>query len=485
MGGFGAEKKNPYFHRRWWARLLAKDSKSRAEKFSQLTKHPELLAAFDQFQHLPALYVGLRLSQMGKIISLRCDEVGSNPNIVNSLTSLQEILISLKQIRNFWYSVFEGHEPSMEKLDVTSVKAVELTAPGAYSNTAIDINSQILTGKIFSAYTKEEQIRIMANLCSNTTDCLVPSLYGFFENIKYLKHAADCLKRVFDIKPGKTVRSTLAGYFPEERLNDKCRYVQVAESSFKRIPVTETTDHFDIVQRQIWLYAFREYPEMPAEQKKKLAGPKGGIANEQVIHRLGSLASQLGFECDEIRNLLQRDPERDMTRRFLNEVRNPSQYKYEDIENTISKILDLVASTRNLEHPGTNTLITSRKPQLCGTPNFSDHPRIKSFAFLNNLHAPTEQVHTETCCFVQRSIYFSFFGKEIGIDINNLRNLPTVSWDGNLEFDQPLYDTFVEDSPEEERQNTRLEIATVSSTLITNPTQLLRITENKVCNSEL
>ena len=74
QGIFGQE--NPYFERRWWARLAAvSTSANKKDRFEQLFRHRKFAPAFDSFRYLRALYCGLRISVINKMISLKCDEV--------------------------------------------------------------------------------------------------------------------------------------------------------------------------------------------------------------------------------------------------------------------------------------------------------------------------------------------------------------------------------------------------------------------------
>jgi len=76
QGFFG--QKNPYFERRWWARLAAQsESTNKKDRLYQLFGHREFGPAFDAFQYLPALYCGLRLSVINKMISMKSHEVGT------------------------------------------------------------------------------------------------------------------------------------------------------------------------------------------------------------------------------------------------------------------------------------------------------------------------------------------------------------------------------------------------------------------------
>ncbi|CAK7237487.1 hypothetical protein SBRCBS47491_009993 [Sporothrix bragantina] len=74
QGVFGP--RNRYFENRWWARLSAvSSSTNKKDRLRQLYRHKEFAPAFDAFRSMPALYYGLRLSVVNKMISMGCQEL--------------------------------------------------------------------------------------------------------------------------------------------------------------------------------------------------------------------------------------------------------------------------------------------------------------------------------------------------------------------------------------------------------------------------
>jgi len=70
-GGAG----NPYFEKRWWARLAA-ISNHKKENLEQIFRHTDYRAAFDVQLDVPGLQGGMRLSTTHKMFADRCEEVG-------------------------------------------------------------------------------------------------------------------------------------------------------------------------------------------------------------------------------------------------------------------------------------------------------------------------------------------------------------------------------------------------------------------------
>jgi hypothetical protein len=72
QGYYGAG--NPYFEKRWWARLYA-ISKHKWDNLKQILRHPDYRAAFDIQLDIPGLGGGMRLSTSHKMFAARCHDV--------------------------------------------------------------------------------------------------------------------------------------------------------------------------------------------------------------------------------------------------------------------------------------------------------------------------------------------------------------------------------------------------------------------------
>lgn len=320
----------------------------------------------------------------------------------------------------------------MQRLEKDDVLAVQCTAPGACQEDANRLFGRVRDGEIFRRFDEAERLTLWSRICSNSVDCLVPSLYGFFENCKYLQPAADCMKRLVHLEKGETVRSAMESSFwgTSQPGDASTCMIQVSASSFKLVPADQA-DRFDLLYRQLWLYALREHPAMPAERSKKLAGPKGETADENILFDFAHMAHVAGFRTLEIDRLLQQDPDRERARRLLTAARKPGQYEYDDLETRVTQVVDIMATAQpvSCEEEADEWSMQDhiKPPNRCGIPAEGDHSRDRAMMFLGRHHAPIErQGSCLTSFFVQRSTYFSFFGKDIGIDLGNLSGLPRV-----------------------------------------------------------
>ena len=320
----------------------------------------------------------------------------------------------------------------MRRLDRDTVLAVENTAPGACQTDADHLYPLVECGKIFREFDEQERIELWVRLCSATTNCLVPSLYTFFENCKYLQAAADGMKRLMHLERRETIRSVLErGFHDTETPEDASTcMIQISASSHKLVPANGG-DRFDLQYRQLWLYALREFPDMPAKGKQNLAGPKRGSADENVVFNFAHLAHSAGFRTPEIDQLLQRDPDREMAGRLLTAARKSGQYKYDDLQNKITQVVDIIRTAQLVQsNEGTNGFRmeeNTRPSNRSGMPAYWDQHQAKATMFLNKLHAPIErQGSSLSSFFILRSIYFSFFGKELSINLANLNGSPSM-----------------------------------------------------------
>lgn len=308
----------------------------------------------------------------------------------------------------------------MERLDRPSILALQLKAPGACEKEARGLEFRINSDEILTRLTALEKKEIWDKLCKATVDCLVPSLYSFFEDLKYLADASLCFRWLLDLDRGETIRCAL-----KKAYRSQICLVQTSKLAFESIASNET-DHFDIAYRQLWLFARRECQDMPVNPKQKLAKKTAVQADEMVLFRFASLAHKLGFRTEKISMLLHRNPDREIARRLLTTARRPDQYIYDDIESSITAITNVLEAAQplgsdNRVHESAAMSNENDTPTRCGRPRASHQAQDKSLMFLDKIHSEIPRfTSTVSSFFVQRSTYFAFFGKNIAISVDDL-----------------------------------------------------------------
>ncbi|KAI1316407.1 hypothetical protein F5Y16DRAFT_393148, partial [Xylariaceae sp. FL0255] len=105
----------------------------------------------------------------------------------------------------------------MELLDPVTVEALQLKAPGAYDSERNRLNLQVLSGEILGAYPGAHRQTLWARICTASTECLIPSLFSFFEDAKCLRAAANCMKMLIKLRDGQTIRSAFEQLYKEPK----------------------------------------------------------------------------------------------------------------------------------------------------------------------------------------------------------------------------------------------------------------------------
>jgi hypothetical protein len=308
----------------------------------------------------------------------------------------------------------------MKRVDRATVKAIELTAPGACRADAEVLYGKLRSGRIFGAFDEQEREAIWIEVLRVSTDCLIPSLYSFFEDLNYLNRVADCVNRLIELSPGQTLSSALVdrAFKDVNQRADQC-VIQVSDSSF----IFRTGSRADRVYfgiQQIWICAMRDFNQVPAEPKRKnlLANPARKEADENVLYEFATLAYRLGFESDQIYSLTRRSPDREIARNALLKARKPDRYQYDEavFEDCVEQIVRMFSKaqpvTREQARAAAEADASNRPPKRCGMPQIQDHERDRLTLFLDKLHNISEEQCDEmSSFFIRRSVYFAYFGR--------------------------------------------------------------------------
>jgi hypothetical protein len=296
----------------------------------------------------------------------------------------------------------------MKKLDIETVKAVELTAPGACEQDAIMLSRNLTKGCIFKAFDERERAHIKANILALSADRLIPSLHTFFEDINFMQGPAECVKRL--------VSRSLKNYFTDVNQDSQSCKFQVSASKFETRSGTPA-DRLDLGYRQTWIMAMREYRAIPS-RGRKATGDRLAKAvtstNEKTLCEFGALTYRLGFESDQIRDLVQRSPDHEIARSALLKARNQNEYRYDstafdryvetmvEFFNTASEVPESASLTKDQDY-------SDELPKRCGLPILQHHEADRELLFIDNLHGKIEH-RGVTSFFIRRSVYLAFFG---------------------------------------------------------------------------
>ncbi|KAH0563187.1 hypothetical protein GP486_002246 [Trichoglossum hirsutum] len=343
---------------RWRAWLSGK----REQNIEQLFGHHKFKAAFDKLLDIPGLWPGMRITTLHKTFGSKIDE---------------EALKYLKFIRDDWTDIVG--KQGLGRVDPKTVKAVQMRAPGVFKEDRNALEYRIHNGEIFSHFANEEREKIWDKLCA--LDHLVPSLYTFFRDLEYLRTCADSVKLLLDLSPRNTIYTAMKDIYCDKDQIPGTYVTQDTESTYS-LRIGRREDRLYLGYRQIWIFAMRNYHQMPRRRKKKNVLMKATCeVNEMTLRRFGILANRLGFQSDKISELI---------RRQLNK-----------------------ATTLNPEDDAQVLVSDSspKSPRRCGFPYAHDHLKDEGRLFIDQLHH--EDKGEVATFFVRKSIYSAFFGKPI------------------------------------------------------------------------
>ena len=284
-------------------------------------------------------------------------------------------------MKDFWYNFLGRDRELMQRISESDVKALESTAPGACRTDWQMLKGKVESGQIFGNFSKPIQDRLWTEMCSHSTDRLIPSFATFFDDTNWFKGPADSLRWLTYLSPHQTLYSALEDMFSDVNQTAGQCVVQHSDTDYTTCP-GRTQDRLELGMRQLFMFAMRHHLEIPRPCKKKnlLAKSREKEADKIVLRKFADLAYRLGFESDEIRSLMQTQ----------SQLLTPEHSDTGDLEES-----DLI-------------------PRRCGIPFEAHHEQDKPSLFLERLHAGRDEgCESMTSFFVRRSVYFAFCGGQI------------------------------------------------------------------------
>lgn len=305
----------------------------------------------------------------------------------------------------------------MAKIDLHTVETLQLRAPTASQADARAVKGFITSGEVFAKFTDAERKRIWKKIRrKEACDCIVPSLHTFFRDASYLELCANGVKRLATLSKNQpTVRRAMLHTF-QHNGSEECP-IQTSEASFRRTANGEA-DQFELGYRQVWLFAMRHYPDMPKKPTTPniIAKSNRGKADEAILHAMAALAQKLGFQSPQVREFVDRSPDRQIAREALLRARKPGCYQYDSVvlESLIDRIVGCFASAVPMSGTYYGDL-PAKAPLLrhrCGPPSEQSQAHDRPLLFLDQVHSKVEPSEADVSSFfVRQSVYFAFFGK--------------------------------------------------------------------------
>ncbi|KAK1838834.1 hypothetical protein CCHR01_18546 [Colletotrichum chrysophilum] len=260
--------------RRWLSRLTS----SKRAILGRVLKRRAISQALYALHGIPGLWEdsdGFNIGVLHKMLAIMSDE-----ELVHYLSNICKV-----------YLAIVGSKSLLKFVDHATVKHIELRVPGLSQQDDDFITGALRQGLIFSQFPENEKPQLLDNL--RRVNELIPSLYTFRLDFKYLRPCALVMKRLFmPSQPFNTVR-------------------QAARYAFKeRNDMTHTS--FAQQFLQLYLHIMRNVFELSedtplVEQNHRQIQPKP--EDPRKWHELAIEAQALGFNSLQIDAILRSDPD--------------------------------------------------------------------------------------------------------------------------------------------------------------------------------
>lgn len=331
----------------------------------------------------------------------------------------EELLHYLRHIHSMWLEIFTGHLELMGTVDYRSVQVLQLRAPTSVRDLA-EINDNMRNGTLFpSVRGAQARAEILHNI--HAIKRIIPSIFTFFEDLKYLEPLANAMKKLVG-RSQKTKTSVYREFQHAFAATDSGSFkIEIGEGIFRTangsLPV-----QMEMGYRQLWMYAMRHFPELVSVSPRKENGRSKPPLRE-VDHNIwlgfADLACKLGFNSADIQTIRSENSKKEMIRTFLLDARPRESYNYDEkfleksVEN-ISLILDTFVKKRNAALAPSSVIekFSGDLLRRCGRPFQFDYERDKRCLFFDNLHGDLGSREEISSFQAREAFYFSFFGTD-------------------------------------------------------------------------
>lgn len=258
---------------------------------------------------------------------------------------------------------------------------------------------------------KDDRARagVLQNLLATRT--LVPSLYTFFENLKYLEPCSSLLKDLLGEMRGRSIqRSFHAIYFAPSRVAIQSG----SPRSYLHFEPRSEAEMFLLSYVQLWLFAMRAVCT-PRKEKKKQK-PAIRQADRAVRNEVASLAMELGFVSSRIQEWAGGTTETALAKDFV--CAAESALSVDLPQQSTEVISSILRSAPPKSSQLVPPALTDDRPlwieRRCGTPYEDDYCKDRPFLFLLALlRHPWHPGPQITSFFVQRTHLINFFGLNV------------------------------------------------------------------------
>jgi hypothetical protein len=191
-------------------------------------------------------------------------------------------------------------------VDAVTVQSLELLAP-KHSNIDKSLVLALMErGEIFPSQDDRDIRKILAdNICDFPG--VIPSLWTFFETLKYLEPLCEALRQLLGGQMKRTIRSSLTGLFFAPSKN----MVQLNETEDVDIKIgLSQQDAMMVAYTELWAFCSRHFDGLTASTpRKEIGGPKPHVKGPNPVawQHLAKFAVSRGFQIQHAQALVAKE----------------------------------------------------------------------------------------------------------------------------------------------------------------------------------
>ena len=207
-----------------------------------------------------------------------------------------------------------GDDFPAEAVDTITVQRLETLCPKTSVQDAELMTALMDDNSVFPLVHNDAD---RAMIHSNLLEChMIPSLYTFIENLKYLEPCVNILRSLLPPKHKRSVRRELLGsHFRPSEL-----WVEYAMHDTRPHPSNSEEHDRELAYQQLWLYALRNFRAMSRATPRRGASETAERrSNDPLVwQKFGALAVSLGFWTEAAEDLAAQDGEDRLAAQLVN-----------------------------------------------------------------------------------------------------------------------------------------------------------------------
>ncbi|GFF96225.1 conserved hypothetical protein, partial [Aspergillus udagawae] len=387
----------------FWLSKLSK--RSRRDLVSMKKRYPMILSGLDKLLPFPGLWADFSFGFLRRLTEIGCPV---------------EITGYLDEIYCIWSTLFEGMN---ELVDLVSVRRIENLMP-QQSNTDRDVLKDMIEHGILFPQVADSEAR----------EYLLNGLLGIRGRILSLRSLVQdtllwhpCAQAIKQLVPGRcdNLRHAL---LPRFHGDGSEWLLQIGENTVEALQagLGDSPQPAIAAYVQLWLFAIRYIESLT---HTNLAGSSDERKSErhslrptrlESSHKLGVLASKLGFKSGPIDSLCAQSPVKPNARAYLLGRRPQTHYEHSSQweQSASRKIVQMIEIpkprlTSAVVVPPTAT-DSSRKVKRCGLPSLRPYLKDRESIYIPHIYSPDQLEGENLSSFaILRDMVFAFFGRSL------------------------------------------------------------------------